>query len=194
MGGGEAAREAAGMRWWLVGPIRVLSAGVDGQGVQVVGQDRPAGPDSLALVTLQPAAAQVVAALEVADAALAAGAVAGQPPAVRREPGSARPEMNVLVGASLARVWAVGPGTKPPSRATSRGRRPRRSSSAAVWASRRFSAGLPAAVAAGSRYPRAPRPVLAVTSASWATEPNSLGLPNLPYGSGARPGRSPTPA
>src|SRR6266550_490867 len=100
MGGGEAAREAAGMRWWLVGPIRVLSAGVDGQGVQVVGEDRPA-----------------------------------------------RPEMNVLVGASLARVWAVGPGTKPPSRATSRGRRPRRSSSAAVWASRRFSAGLPAAVA-----------------------------------------------
>src|SRR5215204_2446811 len=69
------------MRWWLVGPIRVLLAGVDGQGVQVVGQDRPAGPDSLALVTLQPAAAQVVAALEVADAALAAGAVAGQPPA-----------------------------------------------------------------------------------------------------------------
>jgi hypothetical protein len=81
MGGGEAAREAAGMRWWLVGPIRVLSAGVDGQGVQVVGQDRPAGPDSLALVTPQAAAAQVVAALEVADAALAAGAVAGQPPA-----------------------------------------------------------------------------------------------------------------
>jgi hypothetical protein len=69
------------MRWWLVGPIRVLSAGVDGQGVQVVGQDRPAGPDSLALVTPQAAAAQVVAALEVADAALAAGAVAGQPPA-----------------------------------------------------------------------------------------------------------------
>src|SRR5215216_6701595 len=81
MGGGEAAREAAGMRWWLVGPIRVLSAGVDGQGVQVIGQDRPAGPDPLALVALEAAAAQVVAALEMADAALAAGAVAGQPPA-----------------------------------------------------------------------------------------------------------------
>src|SRR4029450_6116243 len=81
MGGGEAAREAGGMRWWLVGPIRGLSAGGDGQGVQVGGQDRPAGPDPLALITLQPAAAQVVAALEVADAALAAGAVAGQPPA-----------------------------------------------------------------------------------------------------------------
>src|SRR5215203_3719892 len=169
MGGGEAAREAAGMRWWLVGPIRVLSAGVDGQGVQVVGQDRPAGPDSLALVTLQPAAAQVVAALEVADAALAAGAVAGQPPAGAagaglgpsrdERPGGCQPGQG-LGGGAWHEAAIQGDLAWP---------RPRRSSSAAVWASRRFSAGLPAAVAAGSRYPRAPRPVLAVTSASWAT-------------------------
>jgi hypothetical protein len=52
---------------------------VDGQGVQVVSQDRPAGPDPLALVALQAAAPQPVAAFEVADAPLAAGSVAGQP-------------------------------------------------------------------------------------------------------------------
>jgi hypothetical protein len=40
---------------------------------------------------------------------------------VRRGPGSACPEMNVLVGASAFRVCSLGPGTKPPSRATSRG-------------------------------------------------------------------------
>src|SRR5829696_6557728 len=129
MGGGEAAREAAGMRWWLVGPIRGLSAGVDGQGVQVVGQDRPAGPDSLALVTLQPAAAQVVAALEVADAALAAGAVAGQPPA-----GAA-----VQLGRGLGQQAVLG--------------------GVARCGRRR------------QQVPRARRPVLAVTSASWAPQP-----------------------
>src|SRR5512132_1308548 len=54
---------------------------MDGEGVQVVGQDRPAGPDPLALVTLEAAASQPVAALELADTALAAGAVASQAPA-----------------------------------------------------------------------------------------------------------------
>jgi hypothetical protein len=39
-------------------------SGVDGEGVQVVGQDRPVGPDPLPLVALQPAAPQPVAALE----------------------------------------------------------------------------------------------------------------------------------
>src|SRR5215218_11073008 len=57
------------------------SGGMDGEGVEVVGQDRPAGPDPLALVALEAAAAQPVAALEVADAALAASAVASQAPA-----------------------------------------------------------------------------------------------------------------
>src|SRR5215211_9531132 len=57
------------------------SGGVNGEGVQVVGQDRPAGPDPLALVAPQAATPQPIATFEVADAALAAGAVAGQPPA-----------------------------------------------------------------------------------------------------------------
>src|SRR3954447_12793819 len=54
----------------------MVSGGVDGERVEVVGEDRPAGPDPLALVALQPAAAQPVAALEVADAALGTGAEA----------------------------------------------------------------------------------------------------------------------
>src|SRR5438128_9939208 len=55
-----------------------VSAGPDGVGVKVVGEDRPARPGALALFALQAAAAQSVAALEVADAALGAGAVALQ--------------------------------------------------------------------------------------------------------------------
>src|SRR5919106_4324296 len=68
-------REAGAVWWWT------RLGGVDGEGVEVVGQDRPAGPDPLALVASQAAAAQPIAAFEVADAALAAGAVAGQAPA-----------------------------------------------------------------------------------------------------------------
>jgi hypothetical protein len=82
------------------------------------------------------------------------------------------------MGANLASVCAVGPGMNPQSSATSRGARPRRSSSIAVCSSRRFSPGLPGALATGRTNPRAPRRVLAVTSASWTTQPNSLGLPS----------------
>ena len=55
-----------------------VSGGADGEGVEVVGQDRPGGPGLLALIALQPAAAKAVAAFEVADAAFGAGAVALQ--------------------------------------------------------------------------------------------------------------------
>src|ERR671910_1599535 len=51
---------------------------MDGEGVEVVGQDRPAGPDPLALVAPEAAASQPIAALEVADPPLTPGAVAGQ--------------------------------------------------------------------------------------------------------------------
>ena len=44
-------------------PIRVLSGGLDDEGVQVGGQDRPAGPDPLAVVASEAATAQVVARL-----------------------------------------------------------------------------------------------------------------------------------
>src|ERR687898_348277 len=48
---------------------RSLSAGSDGQGVGVVGEDRPLSPDLLAFVALEPAAVRRVAAFEVADPA-----------------------------------------------------------------------------------------------------------------------------
>src|SRR4051812_40146339 len=57
---------------------RSVSAGPDGERVGVVGQDRPFSPDLLALVALEPAAVQGIAALEVADSSLGAGSVAPQ--------------------------------------------------------------------------------------------------------------------
>src|SRR4051794_34814345 len=54
----------------------MVSGAVDGERVEVVGEDRPTGPDPLAVVAFEAAAAQAVAAFEVADAALGAGAVA----------------------------------------------------------------------------------------------------------------------
>src|SRR5215213_7044295 len=74
--------------WLRVGPVVVggpagivsgVSDGVVGVGVEVVGQRAPADPRPGARVALEAAAFEAVAALEVADAALAAGAVAGQP-------------------------------------------------------------------------------------------------------------------
>jgi hypothetical protein len=53
------------------------------------------------------------AALEVADPALAAGAVAGQAPTGTPGTGSARPDMTILMHVSPARVRMVGPGTTP---------------------------------------------------------------------------------
>ena len=57
----------------------MFSGGSDGQGVEVVGEDAPSGPGLLAVIAHQPAAAHAVAAFEVADASLGAGAVALQP-------------------------------------------------------------------------------------------------------------------
>ena len=56
--------------------LRVADLQIMFGAVEVVGQRRPAGPDPLALVALQAAALESVASLEVADAALGAGAVA----------------------------------------------------------------------------------------------------------------------
>src|SRR4051794_33006747 len=58
----------------------MTSPGAGGEGVGVVGEDRPLSPDLLAVGALEAAAVQAVAALEVADAALLAGAVAREPP------------------------------------------------------------------------------------------------------------------
>src|SRR6266568_4492118 len=142
---------------------------MDGEGVQVVGQDRPAGPGPLPLVALQPAAPQPVAALEVADAPFGAGAVAGQPLASAPGAGLGTPGDERPPWCQRGRGLGGRARHKPPSTATSRGVRSSRSSSAAVCSSRRSSPGLPGALAAGSTYPRAPRRVLAVTSATWTT-------------------------
>jgi len=53
-------------------PIGMVSAGSDGEGVEVVGQDRPGGPGSGAVVAFESGSAQAVAAFEVADAAFGA--------------------------------------------------------------------------------------------------------------------------
>ena len=59
-----------------VGSVSLLS---DGEGVGVVGQDRPLSPDPPPLVAFQAGSVQPVAAFEVADPALLASAVAPQP-------------------------------------------------------------------------------------------------------------------
>ncbi len=51
----------------------------DGQGVSVVGQDRPSGPDLVALVAFEARSAHAVAVSEVPDPAFCAGSVALQP-------------------------------------------------------------------------------------------------------------------
>src|SRR5919204_3530640 len=61
-----------------VGPVGMVSVGSDGEGVEVVGEDRPADPGCGAVVAFEAAARQPVAAFEVRDPAFAADAVAGQ--------------------------------------------------------------------------------------------------------------------
>ena len=72
-------------------PFGSLSGGLDGEGVEVVGEDSPAGPGSGAVVASEPTSAHPVAAFEVADAAFVAGAVRFGPvrvgiPRERRSP------------------------------------------------------------------------------------------------------------
>src|SRR6185437_4544830 len=54
-----------------------VSPGPDGEGVEVVGQDRPSGPDPQSVISLQSGAPQSVSAFEMTDPALDPGAVAG---------------------------------------------------------------------------------------------------------------------
>src|SRR5437588_8470914 len=58
---------------WVEGVVCSREGGV---GVGVVGEGCPAVPDPVAFVAFEPAAAQAVAAFEVADSSLRAGAVA----------------------------------------------------------------------------------------------------------------------
>ena len=120
--------------------------------VEVVGKDRPAAPGLLAGVAGKAAAAQLVAAFEVADAALSAGAVA-----VQASAGAGR--VGLLAGRRRTRSW--GPGcwcrSRPGWRACQTRRRaassrianPSVSSLASVPGSSSFSPGFPGAVVGG---------------------------------------------
>ena len=128
--------------------------GSDGEGVEVVGEDRPSGPDLHPVISFESGAAQAVAAFEVTDPALdrrfgsglcVCGCVGCRVRGGRRA-GSARRSRSG--NASL-----VGPGWKPPSATISRSRIPARSSSAAVCGSSVFSAGFPELVPGGEDEP-----------------------------------------
>lgn len=80
---GRADEDAAGSGKWFLGSDRagwMVSDAPDGEGVKVVCEDCPSGPGLHPRVALQSAAAQPVAALEVADATLRARAVTPQAP------------------------------------------------------------------------------------------------------------------
>src|SRR4051794_33729632 len=66
----------------------MVSGGPDGERVEVVGQDPPGDPGASAVVAFQPAAPEDVAALEMADAAFGADAVARQAPVGASDPGA----------------------------------------------------------------------------------------------------------
>ena len=102
------------------------------RGVEVVGEDRPLSPDPLALVALQPAAVQSVAAFEVTDPALRPGSVARQP-ALGASGGRllVASDEHVLALSSASAAF-VGVGWNPPPTAISRALIPSRVSSATV--------------------------------------------------------------
>jgi hypothetical protein len=90
--GGAAVRVSG--RVALVGAVGSLSAGPDVERVEVVGEDRPAGPDRLAVRARRAAAVLPVAAFEVADSSLGSGAVALQAALGASESGCWRAGMN----------------------------------------------------------------------------------------------------
>src|ERR1039458_4140407 len=67
---------ANGARFWSSGWI--VSGGSDGEGVKVVGGDRPGVPGAHPVLALEPGSVESLFAFEVADAALRADAVARQ--------------------------------------------------------------------------------------------------------------------
>ena len=86
MSGAETKRPRSGLtrpvrsEWSQIEPGFSVSLVPDGEGVGVVGQDRPSGPDLAAFVSLQAGSVQALAAFEVTDPAFGAGSVALQAP------------------------------------------------------------------------------------------------------------------
>src|SRR5688572_28242810 len=77
----------------------MVSAGSDGEGVEVVGEDRPGGPGPLAAVAFEAAAVHSVTALEVADAALGPDSELREAPVGAFAPGRAAAGDEDAVGA-----------------------------------------------------------------------------------------------
>src|SRR5438128_2648732 len=153
----------------LVRSDRSVSPGPDGEGVAVVGEDRPLSPDPLAFVAFQPAAVQPVTALEVADPALGPGSVAPQPPGGALGSWLLAASDEHLLGRQVLERGVGRAGHEATIERDLRGEIPTRSSSATVPGSSVFSLGFPSVVDAGKIRPLAPGLVFSVTSASWLT-------------------------
>ena len=161
---------------WAWGSV---SAGSDGEGVEVVGEDRPAGPGLHPVISLSRDRRSPQPRL-VADPALDAGPVAGSALARSLAAGFVSAGDVDLVVGQFGECVSARAGMNPPSSTISRGRTPARSSSAVVWSSSLFSPGFPGSCPTGRFNPRAPLRVFSVISQIWATYPNSVGLPSLP--------------
>lgn len=69
----------------------MVSAGPDGEGVKVVGRDRPGVPGACPVLAFEPGSVESVFAFEVADAAFDADAVARETPLRSPRPGLLAP-------------------------------------------------------------------------------------------------------
>ena len=113
--GGVVILSAASLRFLFPSRLRLVPYGEGGVGVGVVKCKgaAPSVPDLVAFVAFEAAAAQAVAAFEVAAPPSAPGAVALSAARVRREPGTWRPVMVHRVGQALER--GVGRGLVEPA-------------------------------------------------------------------------------
>jgi hypothetical protein len=145
----------------------MLSGGPDGDRVEVVSEDRPGGPGPGAAVASEAAAAQAVAAFEVADAALDADPEARQPAVGASGAGGLAAGDEYAVGAG--QILGDADREEAAVERELAGVSLRRCSSAAVAGSRSGSFGDPISLAIGTIRPRAPRRVFSQTSASWMT-------------------------
>src|SRR4051812_2833085 len=145
----------------------MVSADPDGECVEVVGEDAPAGVGLLAVMALQAGPAQSVTAFEVADATLDAGAVA------RLAFAGASGAGFVAAGDEHARVLGDRVACRAGLEAAVADQlaRPDREPVElfARVGQQRVLGRVPGRVAAGRMNPRAPRRVFSVTSAIWAT-------------------------
>jgi hypothetical protein len=94
----------------------MFSAGPDGEGVEVVGEERAGRPGSRAVVAFETRSLEAVAAFEVTDAASMPTRKRARRRLVRLEPADWGPEMNTRVGSGGSSATPIG--TEPPSNAS----------------------------------------------------------------------------